>query len=166
MDFDVPRDIAAYLLELDEFIDREIRPLERQEDNARFFDHRREDARTDWERGGLPSEEWEALLREARRRADAAGHYRYALPKEYGGKDGSNLGMAIIREHLAAKGLGLHNDLQNEHSIVGNLPTVLMFRDFGTKDQRERFIPGILDGSISVAFGLTEPAHGSDATWM
>ena len=33
---------------------------------------------------------------------------------------GGNLGMAIIREHLAAKGLGLHNDLQNEHSVVGN----------------------------------------------
>jgi acyl-CoA dehydrogenase len=74
--------------------------------------------------------------------------------------------MAIIREHLAAKGLGLHNDLQNESSIVGNLPTVLMFRDFGTKEQRDAFIPGILDGSISVAFGLTEPNHGSDATWM
>jgi acyl-CoA dehydrogenase len=29
--------------------------------------------------------------------------------------------MAIIREHLAHKGLGLHNDLQNENSIVGNL---------------------------------------------
>jgi acyl-CoA dehydrogenase len=101
-----------------------------------------------------------------RRRADRAGHYRYALPKEYGGKDGSNLAMAIIREHLAAKGLGLHNDLQNESSIVGNLPTVLMFRDFGTPEQKEKFIPGILDGSISVAFGLTEPGHGSDATWM
>ena len=76
-----------------------------------------------------------------RRRADKAGHYRFALPKEYGGKDGTNLAMAIIREHLAAKGLGLHNDLQNESSIVGNLPTVLMFRDFGTKEQREEFIP-------------------------
>ena len=32
--------------------------------------------------------------------------------------------MAVIREHFAAKGLGLHNDLQNEHSIVGNLPLV------------------------------------------
>ena len=73
------------------------------------------------------------LLAEMRRRADHAGHYRFALPREYGGKDGSNLAMAIIREHLAAKGLGLHNDLQNESSIVGNLPTVLMFRDFGTE---------------------------------
>ena len=57
-----------------------------------------------------------------RRRADKAGHLRFALPKELGGKDGSNLAMAIIREHLAAKGLGLHNDLQNESSIVGNFP--------------------------------------------
>ena len=34
--------------------------------------------------------------------------------------------VCVIREHLARKGLGLHNDLQNESSIVGNLVTVLM----------------------------------------
>ncbi|HUC27511.1 MAG TPA: acyl-CoA dehydrogenase, partial [Streptosporangiaceae bacterium] len=76
MDFDMPADLAEYLAELDDFIEAEILPLERQDDNARFFDHRREDARTDWDRGGLPSREWEALLAEAKRRADAAGHYR------------------------------------------------------------------------------------------
>src|SRR5215212_5050071 len=69
MDFELPQDLADYLVELDEFIEREIKPLEQQDDNIRFFDHRREDARTDWDRGGLPSEEWEALLAEARRRA-------------------------------------------------------------------------------------------------
>ena len=30
MDFTIPAEIAAYLVELDEFIEREIRPLERQ----------------------------------------------------------------------------------------------------------------------------------------
>ena len=30
MDFDIPADIAAYLVELDAFIEREIRPLERE----------------------------------------------------------------------------------------------------------------------------------------
>jgi acyl-CoA dehydrogenase len=72
VDFDIPKDLTDYLAELDDFIEREIRPLEQQDDNIRFFDHRREDARTDWERGGLPNEEWESLLAEARRRADAA----------------------------------------------------------------------------------------------
>ncbi len=75
MDFDLPKDLADYLVELDDFIEREIKPLEQADDNIRFFDHRREDARTDWERGGLPNEEWEQLLGEMRRRADAAGHH-------------------------------------------------------------------------------------------
>ena len=120
MNFDLPPALADYLVELDAFIEREIKPLEEQDDNIRFFDHRREYARTNWDKGGIPSEDWEALLAEARRRADAAGHYRYASPKEYGGHDGTNLGMAVIREHLASKGLGLHCDLQNEHAIVAN----------------------------------------------
>ena len=75
MDFEIPAELSAYLDELDAFIEREIKPLEAENDNIRFFDHRREDARTDWDRGGLPNEEWEALLAEARRRADAAGHF-------------------------------------------------------------------------------------------
>ena len=166
MDFDIPAEIRAYLAELDAFIEREIRPLEQQDDNIRFFDHRREWARTDFENGGVPRQEWEDLLAEMRRRADRAGHYRFGLPKEYGGQDGSHLAMAIIREHLAAKGLGLHNDLQNESSIVANQPVVLMLRDFGSPQQQRELIPGILDGSLHIAFGLTEPEHGSDATWM
>ena len=43
MDFTLPEDLRDYLAELDEFIEREIKPLERQDDNIRFFDHRFED---------------------------------------------------------------------------------------------------------------------------
>ena len=111
MDFRIPSEIEDYLHELDQFIEAKIKPIEEEDDNIRFFDHRREWARTDFENEGLPREEWEDLLRRAKRVADEAGHLRYALPSEFGGKDGTNLGMAIIREHLAKKGLGLHNDL-------------------------------------------------------
>ncbi|MDC0131793.1 acyl-CoA dehydrogenase family protein [Alphaproteobacteria bacterium] len=166
MDFDIPEDIRTYLAELDKFIEEQIIPLQMQDDNNRFFDHRREHARTDWDNDGQPRAEWEDLLREMRRLADAAGHLRFGLPKEYGGQDGSNLAMAVIREHFAAKGLGLHNDLQNESSIVGNFPQILMFQDFGSEAQKDEFINGMLGGTHRVAFGLTEPDHGSDATWM
>ena len=81
MDFDIPEEIQAKLEELDAFIEAEIKPLEQQDDNIRFFDHRREHARTDWDNGGKPRADWEELLREMRRRADLAGHLRYALPK-------------------------------------------------------------------------------------
>lgn len=165
MDFDIPQEIADYLNVLDAFIDAEIRPLQEQDDNIRFFDHRREWARTDFDNGGLPRPEWEDLLREAKRRADKAGHFRFALPSEYGGQDGSNLAMAIIREHLARKGLGLHNDLQNEHSIVANYPQILMLRDFARPEQKY-LIQDALDGKFIATFGLTEPEHGSDATHM
>jgi acyl-CoA dehydrogenase len=166
VDFDIPKDLADYLDELDDFIEREIRPLEERDDNIRFFDHRREDARTDWERGGLPNEAWEALLAEARRRADAAGHYRYPFPAEYGGRDGSNLGMAVIREHLARKGLGLHCDLQNEHAIVGNNVGLLLMLAYGSDEQKAEWIDDLAAGRRGFAFGITEPAHGSDATHM
>lgn len=166
MDFNIPVELTAYLKELDEFIEKEIKPLQAQDDNERFFDHRREWARTDFDNGGLPRKEWEELLAEARRRADKAGHLRFALPREYGGKDGGNLWMAIIRDHFASKGLGLHNDLQNEHSIVANSPFVLILRDFGTEKQKRELIPAILEGRFRSTFGLTEPNHGSDATFM
>jgi len=164
MDFTIPADIQRKLAEFDEFIERDIKPLERE--HMQFFDHRREHARTDWENGGRPRQEWETLLGEMRKRADAAGHLRYALPKELGGQGASNLAMAIVREHLAAKGLGLHNDLQNESSIVGNFPTVHMMLAFGTPEQKKEFLPGMITGTHRVAFGLTEPDHGSDATWL
>jgi alkylation response protein AidB-like acyl-CoA dehydrogenase len=166
MDFELPQELTDYLQELDAFIAAEIKPLEEADDNIRFFDHRREDARTDWDRGGLPSAEWEALLAEAVRRADAAGHYRYPAPKEYGGRDGTNLGMAVIREHFAMKGLGLHNDLQNEHSIVGNNISLLLMLHYGSERQKAEWVDKLANGTAGFAFGITEPEHGSDATHM
>ena len=166
MDHDIPSELVDYLVELDDFIEREIRPLEEMDDNVRFFDHRREDARTDWDRDGLPNREWEDLLSEARRRADEAGHYRYPLSTELGGRNGTNLGMAVIREHLATKGLGLHNDLQNEHSIVGNNVGLLLMLEYGSEEQKAEWVPHLLEGTRGFAFGITEPEHGSDATHM
>jgi acyl-CoA dehydrogenase len=166
MDFALPAELEAYLAELDRFIESTIAPLQARDDNERFFDHRREHARTDWDNQGLPRQEWEDLLGEARKLADEAGHYRYGWPVDMGGKGGSQLDLAVIREHLAAKGLGLFNDLQNEHSIVGNNPFILLFKAFATPEQYARDSAALLSGQMKTAFGLTEPNHGSDATFM
>ncbi len=164
MDFALPDHLQTLLAEMDAFIEAEIKPLERE--HIQYFDHRREHARTDWDNGGIPRREWEDLLSEMRRRADKAGWLRYGLPSRFGGRDGSNLDMAVIREHLAHKGLGLHNDLQDESSIVGNFPQVIMMDRFGTEDQKKEWTEALITGERSMAFGLTEPNHGSDATWL
>ena len=166
MDFAIPDELESYYKELETFIEATIEPMVARDDNIRFFDHRREDARTDWDRDGLPNAEWEELLVEATKAADEAGHWRFSAPARYGGKDGSNLWMAVIRDRFAARGLGLHNDLQNEHSVVGNFPFVAMFDTFGTDAQKDEFIRGGFARERRVAFGLTEPDHGSDATHM
>jgi acyl-CoA dehydrogenase len=161
---DIPPDLADFIARLDEFIERDIKPLE--EEHIQFFDHRREYARTDFENDGVHRREWLELLGEMRRRADAAGFYRYALPKRMGGLDGTSLGMAVIRDHLAAKGLGLHNDLQMETSVVGNLVFPLILDQFGTEAQKQEFLEPVLAGEVEFGFNLTEPLHGSDATWL
>jgi alkylation response protein AidB-like acyl-CoA dehydrogenase len=164
VDFTLPEHLPGVLAEMDAFIEAEIKPLERE--NMQYFDRRREFARTDLDNGGIPARQWEDLLDEMRRRADKAGWLRYGLPARFGGRDGTNLDMAVIREHLAHKGLGLHNDLQDESSIVGNFPQVIMMDRFGTEEQKRDWIEAMLTGKRSMAFGLTEPGHGSDATWL
>jgi acyl-CoA dehydrogenase len=164
VDFTLPEHLPGVLAEMDAFIEAEIKPLERE--NMQFFDQRRENARTDWDNGGIPRREWEDLLGEMRKRADRAGWLRYGLPSQFGGRDGTNIDMAVIREHLAHKGLGLHNDLQDESSIVGNFPQVIMMDRFGTDAQKAEWTEALITGERSMAFGLTEPNHGSDATWL
>ncbi|MGA0961766.1 MAG: acyl-CoA dehydrogenase family protein [Ilumatobacteraceae bacterium] len=166
MPHEIPEELQQLLAQLDEFIEAEIKPLEESNDNIRFFDHRREDARTDWARGGLPNDEWEDLLHQTKRMADAAGFYRYPFPAEYGGSEGTIYGMAVIREHLARRGLGLHNDLQNEHSIVGNNVGLLLMINYGTDEQKADWVDDLAEGRRGFAFGITEPDHGSDATHM
>ncbi|RMZ79103.1 hypothetical protein DV738_g3472, partial [Chaetothyriales sp. CBS 135597] len=177
MNFELPPEIQAFLGRLDAFIKSTILPLQHKDDNNRFFDYRREAARTDFNTDGkwqgLPNKEWEDLLRQARRLADEAGFFRFGYPKEYGGSgtDQLNLYMCATRYHLSSHpqyggGLSLANDLQNEHSVVGNNPVMIMLRHYGTQEQKDKFIPASNRGEFRATFGLTEIDHGSDATHM
>ena len=160
----IPEDVQQLLVDIDEFIEREIKPLE--EANPELFDHRREFTRTDVERGGIPTERWREMMAEARRRSIAAGLYKLPFPSDIGGGDLSNHAMAIVREHLAKRGPGLHAELSHEASVLANQPLVLVLHEYGTEEQKQRYMLPLANGEIELAFGLTEPNHGSDATWL
>lgn len=173
MNFELPAEVQEYLSRLDRFIEKTILPLQHRDDNDRFFDHRRESSRTQWHNQGLPTEDWESLLQQAKALADEAGFYRFACPKEYGGSGTAilNLYMCAIRYYLSSHrlyggGVSLANDLQTEHSVVGNNPFVIMVHHYGTPEQRKQMIPASIRGEMRATFGLTEINHGSDATHM
>ncbi|KAI1347056.1 butyryl-CoA dehydrogenase [Xylaria sp. FL0043] len=174
MNFELPSELQEFIAKLDSFIETQILPLQHKEDNNRFFDHRREPSRTQWDNGGLPTPKWEALLAQARQVVDEAGFYRLPLPREYGGhgrRKDTHLWMCAVRHHMASHpvyggGLSLANDLQSEHSVVGNFPDVLMLHHWGSPQQKAELIPARLTGCFRMTFGLTEARHGSDATHM
>jgi alkylation response protein AidB-like acyl-CoA dehydrogenase len=173
MNFELPTQVKAYIKQIDTFIHSKILPLQHKDDNNRFFDHRRESSRTQWNNQGLPTPEWENLLDQAKRLSDDAGFYRFAFPAEFGGSGSpsTNLYMCAIRYHLASHptyggGLSLANDLQSEHSVIGNNPIIIMLHHYGTPEQQRNFIPASINGSFHATFGLTEIHHGSDATHM
>jgi alkylation response protein AidB-like acyl-CoA dehydrogenase len=163
MEFRLSDETEALLAEVDAFVEREVRPLERA--HPEFFDHRREDARTDWDRGGVPAAAWHALLDEMRDRADEAGLHRLVLPESRGGREIDNLTMAVLREHLASEGPGLHNVLPHEASVVGNFPIAQILLRYGD-DSQEAYLEALVEREASCAFGLTEPDHGSDASHL
>jgi len=110
------RDLVDYLAELDRFIENTIKTHRTARRQYRFFDHRRTCAPR-LGNHGLTAPRMEALLTEARRRPKRPA-ITLRGPWEDGGPWRIESRHGVISEHLAAKGLGLHNDLQNEHSLV------------------------------------------------
>lgn len=79
--------------------------------------------------------------------------------------------MCAIRYHLASHhvyegGASLANDLQTEHSVVGNTPFVIMLYHYGSTEQKEKQIPASIRSDMRATLGSTEINHGSDTTHM
>ena len=79
------------------------------------------------------------------------------LPEEYGGGGAGMYELAIVMEEIAAAGTGLLM-LVVSPAICGNV-----IARFGTDEQKNRWLPGLADGSITMAFGITEPDAGSNS---
>jgi alkylation response protein AidB-like acyl-CoA dehydrogenase len=86
------------------------------------------------------------------------GMYKITIPGEFGG-----LGFGQQQYLKCMEILGGHDAsvavFVNAHHSIGVRALVL----FGTKEQQEKWLPGLYDGSKLCAFALTEPDAGSDA---
>ena len=79
------------------------------------------------------------------------------LPEEYRGGGAGMYELSIVMEEIAAAGTGLLM-LVVSPAICGNI-----IARFGTDEQKQRWIPGLADGTITMAFGITEPDAGSNS---
>jgi len=89
--------------------------------------------------------------------AGKSGFIGVNLPEEYGGGGAGMYELAIVCEELNAAGCGLLMMVVSP-AINGTIIT-----KYGTEEQKKRWLPGIADGSIIAAFGITEPDAGSNS---
>jgi long-chain-acyl-CoA dehydrogenase len=103
--------------------------------------------------------EWEKkgeVSRELWKKAGATGLLGVNSPAEYGGTGGDWLSSTIVIEeqcyvNCSGPGFGLHSEIV--------IPYIC---HYGSKEQIEKFMPRLLDGSCIGAIAMTEPGAGSD----
>jgi len=88
------------------------------------------------------------------------GWIAIAIPERWGGGGQGIRQAAAVLEEVAASGACMNGASAIHLSIFGMHPVVL----HGSDEMRDRFLPGIVDGSLHVAFGVTEPDAGTDTT--
>ncbi|GHE27290.1 acyl-CoA dehydrogenase family protein [Streptomyces capitiformicae] len=86
------------------------------------------------------------------------GLFGLPFPEEYGGMGGDYLALGIALEELARVDSSVAITLEAGVSL-GAMPIHL----FGTRAQKEEWLPRLCSGEMLGAFGLTEPDGGSDA---
>jgi alkylation response protein AidB-like acyl-CoA dehydrogenase len=94
------------------------------------------------------TELWQAL--------GQAGFLGVNIPEEYGGGGGGLVELEIVCEEIAAQGTPLLL------LLVSSAISAEVIAEFGTDEQRKRYLPGLADGSSKVVFAITEPDAGSN----
>jgi len=103
----------------------------------------------EWNARGMPD-------RETWRRLGAEGFLGASMPEEYGGAGGDFLYDAVVMEEIA---------WLRAHALMFSLHTdicVPYLRDFGSEDQKQRWLGGAIRGEVLLGVAMTEPGTGSD----
>ena len=85
------------------------------------------------------------------------GYLGINIPEEYGGGGGGIGDVAAVCEELAAQGCPLLMMVVSP-AICGTV-----ISRFGTEEQKRRWLPGIADGTQTMAFAITEPDAGTNS---
>ena len=108
-----------------------------------------------WEKNHkMPRQMWNTL--------GSAGMLLVDFPEKYGAADASFEVCQMIQEEMCR--LGFHG-LATGYNIHANIvaPYVL---NIGTKEQHDRWLPGMVSGEVLTALAMTEPGAGSDVAGM
>jgi alkylation response protein AidB-like acyl-CoA dehydrogenase len=87
----------------------------------------------------------------------AAGFLGVHLSEAYGGGGGTMSDLAVVIEEIATQGCPLLMMVISP-AICGTI-----IHAHGSHELKQRWLPGIADGSIVMAFGITEPDAGSNS---
>jgi len=85
------------------------------------------------------------------------GYLGINIPEEYGGGGGGIGDVAAVCEELAAQGCPLLMMVVSP-AICGTV-----ISRYGTEEQKQRWLPGIADGTSTMAFAITEPDAGTNS---
>src|SRR5690242_17202806 len=86
-----------------------------------------------------------------------AGYLGVNIPEQYGGGGGGIGDVAAVCEELAAQGCPLLMMVVSP-AICGTV-----IARYGTEEQKQRWLPGICDGTETMAFAITEPDAGTNS---
>lgn len=85
------------------------------------------------------------------------GFFGTHMPEELGGSAMDFITNTLIGEEVGPS--GSFSVSYNAHTGIGMLPILY----FGTEAQKQKYLPGLIDGSLKSSYCLTEPSSGSDA---
>ncbi|MFE4536505.1 acyl-CoA dehydrogenase family protein [Streptomyces scopuliridis] len=91
------------------------------------------------------------------REAGKLGYLGVNLPEEYGGGGGGIAELSLVLEELGGAGCPLLLMIVSP-AICGTV-----ISRFGTDEQKRQWLPGLADGTLTMAFGITEPDAGSNS---
>ena len=134
MDFDLSDDHQLIRSTVREFAEGEIAPVAEELDREKRFPYAIVRQLGDLDLMGLP------------------------FPERYGGAGGDTLAYALAVEELTRvdSSVGI---TMCAHTSLGTQPIY----QFGSEEQKQRYLPDLCAGRKLAAFGLTEPEAGSDA---